>query len=251
MGWAENATSSADDEKAAEMFRHFNFGWFADPIYSESGDYPPAMRQRVDQYSNLQHFTRSRLPTFTKQEIDMIKGSADFLGLNHYTTFMAKKATTTVDPQPSFGNDIGEINYIKTDWPKTNSTWLYVVPWGMRRTLVWIKNTYKNPPVIVTENGVSTGPGLQDTSRVKYIDGYVRSMHTAITVDKCNVLGYAYWSLIDSFKGLRGYTERFGLHEVDFASPNRTRTPRDSAAFYSKIAHTGCIPAPNDDKKAN
>jgi beta-glucosidase len=33
--------------------------------------------------------------------------------------------------------------------------WLYVVPSGMEKLLVWIKNRYNNPPIIITENGVA------------------------------------------------------------------------------------------------
>ncbi|KAK4355673.1 hypothetical protein RND71_024644 [Anisodus tanguticus] len=39
------------------------------------GDYPQTMRKNVG----------SRLPTFTKRESELIKGSLDFIGLNHYT----------------------------------------------------------------------------------------------------------------------------------------------------------------------
>ncbi len=33
--------------------------------------------------------------------------------------------------------------------------WLYVVPWGMEKLLVWIKNRYNNPPIIITENWIA------------------------------------------------------------------------------------------------
>ncbi|KAJ2947990.1 hypothetical protein O0L34_g9782 [Tuta absoluta] len=243
LHWAEPATTSEEDQEAAEIVRQFTFGWYAHPIFSKTGDYPPIMRQRIDDYSRRQHFPRSRLPTFTQEEIDMIKGSADFLGLNHYTSSLVTKGNGKVNLHPSFENDMGQILSQREDWPKSNSTWLRVVPWGFRKTLVWIKNTYKNPPVVVTENGMSLEPGLQDTRRVNYIDAYLRSLHTAITVDKCNVQGYTYWSLLDNFEWMRGYSERFGLYEVDYTSLQRTRTPRYSATFFSKIARTKCIPA--------
>lgn len=49
-------------------------GWFADPVFF--GDYPPEMRETCG----------DRLPTFTPAEQALLKGSLDFLGLNHYTT---------------------------------------------------------------------------------------------------------------------------------------------------------------------
>lgn len=43
------------------------------------------------------------------------------------------------------------------------------------------------------------------------------------------------WSLMDNFEWARGYSERFGLHYVDFNDPQRPRTPKKSAVFYSKL----------------
>uniref|UniRef100_A0A8C9S1Z6 Lactase n=1 Tax=Scleropages formosus TaxID=113540 RepID=A0A8C9S1Z6_SCLFO len=42
-------------------------------------------------------------------------------------------------------------------------------------------------------------------------------------------------SLMDGFEGPQGYSERFGLHYVNFEDPNRPRTPKASAYFYSKV----------------
>ncbi|XP_045523958.1 myrosinase 1-like isoform X1 [Pieris brassicae] len=241
--WIEPASTSDEDQRAAEVIRQFTFGWFAHPIFSLTGDYPPIMRKRIDIISKRQHFHRSRLPVFTPEEIEIIRGSADFLGLNHYTTSLAVYSETKITPQPSFYTDMGGILKDKPDWPKSNSTWLKVVPWGFRKALNWIKYTYNNPLVLVTENGMSLEPGLQDTRRVNYIDGYLKALHTAIVKDKCNVIGYTYWSLIDNFEWTRGFSERFGLYELDYDSPNKTRTARLSAAYYGKIARTKCIPS--------
>lgn len=56
----------------------------------------------------------------------MIKGSADFLGLNHYTTSLAIYSESKITPQPSYYADMGGILKQKSSWPKTNSTWLKV-----------------------------------------------------------------------------------------------------------------------------
>lgn len=60
--------------EAAERTLQFFLGWFADPIFL--GDYPQLMKVRLG----------SRLPVFTDEEKAVIKDSADFFGLNHYTT---------------------------------------------------------------------------------------------------------------------------------------------------------------------
>ena len=53
--------------------------------------------------------------------------------------------------------------------------------------------------------------------------------------DGVNLRGYFLWSLMDNFEWAAGYTERFGLHYVDFEDPSRPREPRKSAEIYKKI----------------
>ncbi|XP_013188038.1 myrosinase 1 [Amyelois transitella] len=242
MSWIEPETTSKEDKQAAETARQFMFGWFAHPIFSAEGDYPPIMRKRIDAKSRHQNFARSRLPHLTPDEIRNIRGSFDFLGLNHYTTYLGSPADNPDSGEPSFADDMGVRITQKPDWPRSNSTWLRVVPWGFRRILNWIKKTYNNPQIVVTENGISLGPGVHDPKRVNYIESYLRALLDAILKDKCRVFGYTYWSLIDNFEWMRGYSERFGLYEVDYESPNRTRTARLSASYYSQIANTRCLP---------
>lgn len=40
---------------------------------------------------------------------------------------------------------------------------------------------------------------------------------------------------MDNFEWRRGYSERFGLHYVNFTDSNRTRTPKASARFYKQL----------------
>jgi len=57
------------------------------------------------------------------------------------------------------------------------SNWLYVVPWGMRHTLCWIRDRYGNPPVYVTENGFSDSTGrTDDDDRIDYLGRYINEV---------------------------------------------------------------------------
>lgn len=93
-------------------------------------------------------------------------------------------------------------------WEETGSTWLRPVPWGFRKVLNWIKNTYKNPPLIVTENGYSDLPDvvLNDNGRIQYYKHYINNLLKAVIIDGCNIKGYSVWSLMDNFEWASGYT---------------------------------------------
>ena len=107
INWGEpiNQTASAID--AAERSVQWAGGWFANPIFSSAGNYPQVMIDKVNIYlcfnkwkcdgitqrcnqirakSLAAGLPQSRLPVFTAQELVDLKGSADFFGLNFYTS---------------------------------------------------------------------------------------------------------------------------------------------------------------------
>lgn len=113
-------------------------------------------------------------------------------------------------------------------------------PKGMYKLLNWIRSEYDNPPVIVTENGVSDLGGTHDIDRVEYFNSYLEAILDAIE-DGCKVQGYVAWSLMDSYEWKDGYSVRFGLYHVDFNHPNKTRTAKMSAKVYANIVSTNAI----------
>lgn len=127
------------------------------------------MRERIDRLSEEQQFRRSRLPSFTAEEIDLIKGSSDFLGINHYTSFICTPRDDDVDVVFPTTTDVDASCYQLEEWPVGASRWLRVVPWGLRNILNWIKEEYDNPEVMITENGFSDeSRDLRDCERVEY-----------------------------------------------------------------------------------
>ncbi|XP_032527041.2 myrosinase 1-like [Danaus plexippus] len=245
--WAEPKTDTPRDKKAAELYLKTHLGWYAHPVYSETGNYPEELTKLVDEKSKKQNYTHSRLPKFTPEEIAYIRGTADFFGLNHYTTYLLSMADSEVGEVPSHANDVGIVRVQDPKWPsKSSSSWLKVVPFGFRRLLNWITKTYNNVPIIVTENGYADFSGVKDEARVSYYCHYLNSLLHSIHEDKTNVQGYFAWSLMDNWEWDDGYASRFGLYLVDFNSPNKTRTAKESAKLYTSVISSRGLPADYD-----
>jgi beta-glucosidase len=56
----------------------FQFGWFACAIYHPDVNYPQVMIDRIADRRQKEGFSKSRLPEFTPEEVDYIKGTFDF-----------------------------------------------------------------------------------------------------------------------------------------------------------------------------
>ncbi|CAH1447506.1 unnamed protein product [Lactuca virosa] len=79
--WFEPYTNTIQDVKATQRANDFYLGCylrFLNPLVN--GDYPETVKKSAG----------NRIPTFTKLESEKIKGSFDFLGINHYTTLYIK-----------------------------------------------------------------------------------------------------------------------------------------------------------------
>lgn len=77
--------------------------------------------------SKRQGYPRSRLPKFTREEVEYVKGTADYFGLNHYTTYLLSWADGSVGQVPSHENDVGIVRVQDPSWPSgASSDWLRV-----------------------------------------------------------------------------------------------------------------------------
>ena len=66
---------------------------------------------------------------------------------------------------------------------RSGSSWLKVVPWGLRKLLKYIKDNYGDPKIIVTENGVSDrNASLQDDHRTYYYTHYINEMLKGVDI---------------------------------------------------------------------
>lgn len=105
----------------------------------------------------MREYVGSRLPNFTEAQSASLMTSHDFFGLNHYTSMYVAD-----DQNPTGTDGWDNDRHVMTTYYKdgiaigeqADSTWLYVVPYGMEGVLVHVKDTYSSPEIYITENGV-------------------------------------------------------------------------------------------------
>ncbi|KAJ0171322.1 hypothetical protein K1T71_012872 [Dendrolimus kikuchii] len=239
-----------DDEDIAEAAREYMGGRYSHPIYSKEGGWPPVIEKMVAEASKKRGYKKSNLPEFSKEEIELVRGTFDFYALNHYTSRLARHAEP--GEELHLLGDAPDINgkfLVNPEWTRTASDWFFVNPEGLRRLLVWLKKQYGDIKILITENGYASGAGLEDVERINYYRDYLEQVLVAIKEDGVNVVGYTAWTLMDNFEWMHGYQSKFGLYEVDFDSPMRTRTPRASAIYYKNIIKAHSLIDPNSMSK--
>jgi beta-glucosidase len=174
-------------------------------------------------------------PDWPADDYALIRQKLDFVGINYYTRSVTKAAesyplNTGVVRQP-----LG--TYTETGWE--------VFPQGLTDLLLWFKQTYGDLPLYITENGaaffdpptaeVDPGTGarrVRDPLRMDYLRKHLGAIHDAIQ-QGVDIRGYMLWSLMDNLEWSLGYSKRFGMVHVNYATLERT--PKDSARWYSKV----------------
>lgn len=234
--WAEPLNAQCKEDIAAtKRYLAFTLGWFAWPVFV-TGDYPEIMRSAVESESKKRGYNgSSRLPSFSKDE-PTILGTADFFALNYYTSRKVKQGEGCENVLcMKSDRDAGEV--LDPSWPICGVSWLAVVPDGLKKLLKYIKETFNNPAVYITENGFSqVGPlQIEDDQRSKFYKDTISEVAKAIQEDGVNVRGYFAWTLLDNFEWADGYSVRFGLYHVDFKDEKLSRTMYMSGREYAKI----------------
>ncbi|CAN1145086.1 Beta-glucosidase 12 [Linum perenne] len=227
--WFVPYSNATKDVDAAQRALDWMYGWFMDPI--TFGNYPRTM---VD-------LLGSRLPKFTEEESRLLRKSFDFLGLNYYTAYYVKHNDDFDEFHLRYATDSHGITTGEKDGipigPHLGSYWQYFYPEGLRVLLEYTKETYMDPVIYITENGLSEkdnatqtlAEALRDDSRIDFYNSHLTSVLTAMKEKQVNVKGYFAWSYADNFEWNEGYTVRFGLNYVNYT--DLSRHPKHSACW--------------------
>ncbi|XP_035711445.1 myrosinase 1-like isoform X2 [Folsomia candida] len=234
-----------EHRKSAEFWMHIEWGLFAFPIVF--GSYNDETKQLL---GKLRKFKLTSAPVeFTAEESVEIKGSYDFWGLNHYSTYLVEptKVTTSILHGDFIGLFLGAKISFDPTWPKSAIPHTPSVPWGFRKMLNWINQGYGSPEIYIMENGYPDSPntGLEDVARVKFHRDYINEMLKAVKIDGVQVTMYTAWGLLDCFEWSYGYTVNFGVVYVNHSHPERPRTPKLSATCLQQIFSDNGFPHEN------
>jgi beta-glucosidase len=213
------ASDKEEDQAAAQRALDFELGVFADPIFK--GEYP----------QKLIKWLGPMAPKVQDGDMALIHAPLDFMGLNYYMGFdVAHDANGGLYKFSQVQKTLPMSGYTEVGWG--------VHPAGLKALLLHLKETYGNPPVYITENGTAArdfpdGKGyVEDWERVNYLRSHLLAAHDAIQAG-ANLRGYFVWSLMDNFEWAQGFTPRFGIVRVDYAT--QKRVPKLSAHWYREV----------------
>jgi beta-glucosidase len=182
-------------------------------------------------------------PTWSERDFAQIRQPIDFVGINYYQRGV-RRHDPSAGPVAASPVRQPQSTYTETAWE--------VFPAGLTEILRWVHQRYGAIPLYVTENGAAfydppTAPHgrVHDPLRVAYLRDHLLAVHAAIAAG-VDVRGYMVWSLFDNLEWSLGFSKRFGIVHVDFAS--LVRTPKDSARYYSRViaSHGAALAEPLD-----
>lgn len=215
------ASASQLDADAARRGDAYMNRQYLDPVFF--GKYPDEMKDIFG----------IAWPEFCDDDFTLIGQKIDFLGINYYTRGVVRDDPTALPVRIAYVRQ-PEHAYTETGWE--------VHPPSLTRTLLWVTERYGRIPLYITENGAAlydaphTIDGrVDDPLRVWYFREHIKAAHDAMT-QGADLRGYFAWSLLDNYEWSLGFSKRFGIVHVNYAT--QKRTPKASARYYSEVIRT-------------
>jgi beta-glucosidase len=221
------ASNSDADQAAARRADAILNRLFLDPVLR--GCYPQELLELFD-------------PLFSSvdpADLKVISASLDYLGVNYYSRTVV---------QHGFDIPLVEVTQVFPEGNEYSQMW-EIYPQGLFELLSQVWDEYRPAQIFITENGIPVADGLdldgrvRDHRRVRYLHQHLVQVHRAIEAG-IPVRGYFVWSLMDNFEWAYGYTMRFGLVYVDFAT--QIRILKDSGRWYSQVTRRNGLQAELD-----
>ncbi|MDI6909879.1 GH1 family beta-glucosidase [Nocardioides sp.] len=166
-------------------------------------------------------------------DLELVRGSADWIGINYYTPFRPTLADPALETHPEVDAYPGAtpVSFVVRE-PRTDIGW-EVEARGLEELLV---DTHRRTglPLVVTENGAAYADDtlqegaagvIDDQDRIGYLRDHIAATERARAAG-ADVRAYIVWTLLDNFEWAEGFTKTFGVVHVD--PKDQTRTPKAS-----------------------
>jgi beta-glucosidase len=226
------ASDSIDDKNAAELCDAYQNRWFLDPLYK--GAYPEPLRSI---------FEKAGAPVPEEAgDLSFISGQkTDFLGINYYLRKVVRAAAESEKveaktPHPT----LPYVEIIPPGAKVTAMPW-EVYPEGLYDMLKRLDADYRSPDMLITENGAAFPDDtfaagadylVDDEDRRAFLEGHFAAALKALKAG-IKLRGLFVWSMMDNFEWARGYSKRFGIFHVDYAT--RKRSWKKSGRWYQSF----------------
>jgi beta-glucosidase len=185
---------------------------YLDPVLK--GSYPPDLLALLPANAPVRNAIRDG-------DLAIISTRNDLLAVQYYN--------------PLYVNGAG--SYV-TKLPTSVATWQQIYPRGLYDILIRVKRDYGDIPLSVTENGVpvrdevDSDGAVRDHPRIEFLRDHLAAAHRAIG-EGVKLESYHVWSLLDNFEWAEGYSQRWGIVYVDYAT--QRRIPKSSASWYRDV----------------
>jgi beta-glucosidase len=225
---AEPASPSRADRDACGHFDGYFNRWFLDPVHGRH--YPADM---IADYAASGRLPKDWSAIARPDDFEAIAAPTDFLGVNYYNRTVVRSEVPEAENLPRTVFLAPESEWTEMGWE--------VHPQGLYEILCRVHFEYGPKRLFVTENGASwaDAPGqdgrVRDERRRVFVRDHLRAAHRAIEAG-VPLGGYFVWSLLDNFEWERGYSQRFGIVWVDYAT--QQRIPKDTALWFRRAAES-------------
>ena len=204
------ASDAPDDVLQARRDDGLLIRWYLDALLL--GRYP----------ADVLEYVGPDAPRVSAGDLRLIAQPLDFLGVNFYNPTISGASRRWVPAREGA--------------PVTDMGW-EVAPRDLTELLLRLDRDYRLPPLYIAENGAAYEDRLvngevDDEPRRAYLEAHLHAVADAIERG-VDLRGYFVWSLLDNFEWAHGYSKRFGIVHVDYAT--QERRPKRSARWYSRV----------------
>jgi beta-glucosidase len=226
---SDPASDAAGDVVAARMAEFERNEVFLNPLFGR--EWPAEILAQIG----------SRAYERRPEDLAVCAQPLDFIGLNYYTRSVARAPASASEARRGYAL----VPPTGAELPLTDIGW-EIYPAGLGRVVRNLGRQWPLPPIWITENGAADNTGVSqgdchDAMRTHYLQVHLAELASLIEAG-FDIRGYYVWSLLDNFEWAEGYSQRFGIVHVDYAT--QTRTPKHSARWLQTVMQRSASAAP-------